>query len=279
MWVGKCLGLGESFFAGMIDEVRVYNRALSAKEIADHYRQEGARRGKDLDVFNRLVVTAVPYPSSGRVLASVDSRAVRLAHDVASIRVTTTPVEKTATIDELSETGACEACLDVKDLPPGEYQIRATAFDTQKKPVGQAGEATVNWPGIPSSFKNVRVLNNLCWELLEVNDAQGLIEPQTFTVPIDRWIFVRTAAEVAAGGARVMIDGDPTGRPATVHSATGTLEAMRYMKAGQYKLHVDAKGPPSSSGSRCGPSPPCSRRFTGASRTSRLTALRLGDDV
>ena len=130
-----------------------------------------------------------------------------------------------------------------KDLPPGEYQIRATAFDTQKKPVGQAGEATVNWPGIPSSFKNVRVLNNLCWELLDVNDAHGLIEPQTFTVPIDRWIFVRTVAEVAAGAeARVMIDGDPTGRPATVHSATGTLEAMRYMKAGQYKLHADAKG-------------------------------------
>jgi hypothetical protein len=220
--------------------------ALAAETgLVAHYAfdEGGGTVANRLDVFNRLVVTAVPYSSSGRVLASVDSRAVRLAHDVASIRVTTTPVEKTATIDELSETGACEACLDVKDLPPGEYQIRATAFDTQNKPVGQAGEATVNWPGIPSSFKNVRVLNNLCWELLEVNDAQGLIDPQTFTVPIDRWILVRTAAEVAAGAeARVMIDGDPTGRPATVHSATGTLEAMRYMKAGQYKLHVDAKG-------------------------------------
>ncbi len=243
MWVGKCLGLGHSFFDGMIDEVRVYNRVLSAKEIAGHYRQEGARRGKDLNVFNRLVVSAVPYPSSGRVLASVDARAMRLAHDFASIRVTTAPVEKTATIDEVSDTGACEAYLDFQDLSPGEYQIQAAAFDTQKKTVGQAGEATVNWPGVPAAFKNIRVLNNLCWELLEVDKAQGLTEPQTFTVPIDRWIFVRTVAEVAAGAeARVMIDGDPTGRPATVHSSTGTLEAMRYLKAGQYKLHVDAKG-------------------------------------
>ena len=101
----------------------------------------------------------------------------------------------------------------------------------------------MNWPGVPAAFKNVRVLNNLCWELLDVHTARGLIEPQTFTVPIDRWIFVRTVAEVPAGAeARVMIDGDPTGRPATVHSAPGTLEAMRYLKAGQYKLHVDAKG-------------------------------------
>ncbi|MCX7426002.1 MAG: hypothetical protein NTW96_10340 [Planctomycetia bacterium] len=135
------------------------------------------------------------------------------------------------------------AFLDVKDLPPGEYQIRATAFDTQKKPVGEGGAATVNWPGVPAAFKNVKVLNNLCWELLEIDNAQGLIEPRTFTVPIDRWVFVRTVAEVAAGAeARVVIDGDPTGRPATVHSAAGTLEAMRYMKAGRYTLRVDAKG-------------------------------------
>ncbi len=250
MWVGKCLGLGQAFFDGMIDEVRVYNRPLSAQEIAGHYRREGGQRGKDLDVFNRLVVSAVPYPSSGRVLASVDARATRLAHDVASIRVaatpiekTGTPVEKTATIDELSENRACEAYLDLKDLPPGEYRIRAVAFDAQKQPVGRAGETAVNWPGVPATFQNVRVLNNLCWELLEVNADQGLTEPQTFTVPIDRWIFVRTIAEVAPGAeARTAIDGDPIGRPATVHSSTGTQEAMRYLKAAEYKLRVDVQG-------------------------------------
>ncbi|NLX99272.1 MAG: LamG domain-containing protein [Rhodopirellula sp.] len=243
MWVGKCLGLGQSFFNGMIDEVRVYNRPLSAKEIADHYRQEGARRGKDLNVFNRLVVSAAPYPSAGTVLTRVDARAMRLAHDIGSILVTATPVRKTAAIGEWSETGAREVSLDFKDLAPGQYRIRAAAFDTQKRPVGQTSEATVDWPGVPAAFKNIRVLNNLCWELFEAEKAQGLVEPRTFTVPIDRWLFVRTVAEVAAGAeARVIIDGDPTGRPATVHSVTGAREAMRYLKAGRYKLRVDAQG-------------------------------------
>ncbi|MBI4027372.1 MAG: LamG domain-containing protein [Verrucomicrobia bacterium] len=37
LWVGKAQGIGEPFFKGMIDEVRVYNRALFAGEILEYY--------------------------------------------------------------------------------------------------------------------------------------------------------------------------------------------------------------------------------------------------
>ncbi|MFH1536271.1 MAG: LamG-like jellyroll fold domain-containing protein, partial [Patescibacteria group bacterium] len=39
LWLGRSISAGE-YFDGMIDEVRIYNRALSAREIAEHYRQE-----------------------------------------------------------------------------------------------------------------------------------------------------------------------------------------------------------------------------------------------
>ena len=36
--IGCCTGLGKRWFKGLIDEVRMYNRALSAKEIADLHK-------------------------------------------------------------------------------------------------------------------------------------------------------------------------------------------------------------------------------------------------
>lgn len=35
--IGRSLGLGEPFFKGLIDEVRLYNRALSLEEVRDYY--------------------------------------------------------------------------------------------------------------------------------------------------------------------------------------------------------------------------------------------------
>ena len=243
MWVGKCLGMGKDIFHGLLDEVRVYNRALSAREIANHYRDEGARRGKDLDAFKRLVVSAFAQAPSGRILVEVDARAVQFVHDVARVRLVLSPGGKTVAITELPEGAPSQAVFNVKDLPPGEYTIRAVAFNSQDKRAGEDGEAAVKWPGVPEAFKNVKILNNLCWELLAMEGDQRIRANERFTLPIDRWIFIRTRAQAPAGGeVRVAIENDPIGRPATIHTRSGTLEAMRYLKAGTYTLTVSREG-------------------------------------
>ena len=247
MWIGRCLGLGKQFFHGTIDEVRVYNRAVSAGDIADHYRKEGAHRGKDLSVFERLQLTATAYPAPGRILVTADSRAMRFAYDVARIRVTlhageSSDAVRTAEATKPSITAPSELVLDVQDLPPGPYIVRAVALDGSGRPQGKPGDAAVKWTGVPKEFKNIRILNNLCWELLETTGGAANADSHTYTVPIDRWVFFRTTADVPAGGeVRMTLQDDPIGRPVAVHKKGGTLEAMRYLKAGRHALRAARK--------------------------------------
>lgn len=83
--------------------------------------------------------------------------------------------------------------------------------------------------------KGIKILNNFCWEL--VNQAVGgegaeLIE---FTLPMDRWVMIRTESEVIRDSeARLTIDSDPW--PAVVHHKSGSLETMRFLKAGRHTL-------------------------------------------
>ena len=111
--------------------------------------------------------------------------------------------------------------------------------------MGKEGALMIEKPAGPArlareseAFKNVKVLNNFCWELLNVAVAEGAREVQ-FSLPIARWVFVRSDADVPAGGnreVRVAVDSDRL--PAIVHRKTGSLEAMRYLKAGSHALRM-----------------------------------------
>ncbi len=92
------------------------------------------------------------------------------------------------------------------------------------------------------AFSDVKVLNNFCWELLSIERPEGLREEMSISVPIDRWVFIRSHAEAPAGNheARITVDSDP--QPAIVHRKTGDLEAMRYLKAGTHILRVRIHG-------------------------------------
>ena len=248
LWIGRCLGLGKEYFHGLIDEVRIYSRPLSQSEILARYHREARGRGKDLRVFDRVGVNASACPAPGRILAIVDSRAICLAHEVGSVTVTLSQGRSRApvrrfNITELPEYGISEVQLNAQRLPPGPYTVRARAFGPKRKPVGEESTAIVQWPGVPEAFKNIRVLNNLCWELLNVKgDLQsGTRQQHKFSLPCDRWIFIRTTGAVPAGAAvSVTINSDI--QAATAHSKSGTLEAMRYLKAGPHTLHISRKG-------------------------------------
>ncbi|HDI52337.1 MAG TPA: LamG domain-containing protein, partial [Bacteroidetes bacterium] len=54
-------GYSGDYFHGLIDEVRIYNRALSAEEIAEHYRVGAARLGLNTPQTNRFTNGLVGY--------------------------------------------------------------------------------------------------------------------------------------------------------------------------------------------------------------------------
>jgi hypothetical protein len=247
LWIGRCQGLGKETFHGILSDVRIYNRPLSAREIAAHYLRDARLRGMDLTGFERVGVRATAYPAPGRIVAAVDCRAMSLARQLHGLRITLSQegsAEPLQTVEEqLNETGSTEVVLDAQRLPVGRYTVMAKALDAARQPVGKPGTASIFWTGKPEAFQRVRILNNLCWELLEAKGEAVAAQEKTFRLPIDRWVFVRTVAEMPAGGeVRVELVGDPVGKPLAVHSSAGTIEAMRYLKAGNYVLKTARKG-------------------------------------
>jgi hypothetical protein len=247
LWIGRCQGLGSETFHGILSEVRIYNQPLSDREIAAHYLRDARVRGMDLSVFEGVGVKATAYPAPGRIVAAVDCRAMRLARELHGLRVTLSrdgSAEPLQTVEqESNEIGSTEALFDVQQLPVGRYTVMAAALDASRQPVGKPGTARVSWTGKPKEFQGVRILNNLCWELLDAKGEAAAAQTQTFRLPIDRWVFVRTTAEMPVGGeVRVELAGDAVGRPLAVHSTAGTIEAMRYLKAGTHVLRIVRKG-------------------------------------
>lgn len=103
------------------------------------------------------------------------------------------------------------------------FWVVNSAAAQESRPVGPDDE----------KFHDVKVLNNFCWEL--ANQAVDG-KPIAFVLPMDRWVMVRSRAEVILDSeARVTIDSDDW--PAIVHRTSGERETMRYLKRGRHVLH------------------------------------------
>jgi len=252
LWIGRCQGLGKEHFCGLIDEVRVYSRALLPAEILASYKRQAESRGKDVSSFNRAKLRAKPYPGPGKIIATLDARAVQPLPDGATLQVALCEggSDKTIQRRQLSRVpveGTAEVTFDVQQLPSAEYVISAVIVGPNGARIGENATVALKWGGQPASFKNIKVLNNLVWELLhlERKQSQEIGDRQTFSLPCDRWVFVRSAAKVGAGGgAGISIDSDDADRPAIKHGPGGesTREAMRFLTAGEHALHVHSKG-------------------------------------
>ena len=109
--------------------------------------------------------------------------------------------------------------------------------------MASAKEPSAPAPSLAESepFKDVKVLNNLCWELLNVAVPQGA-DKVAFSLPMARWVYIRSDAVGPGGGnreARVVVDSDLL--PAMVHRKTGSLEAMRHLAAGEHTLGMSSE--------------------------------------
>ena len=260
-------GGGKGFFHGMLDEVRVYNRALSGKEIASLYKQDATGRGKDLTVFTGLGLAARSHPDAGKVVLKLDARGLAPFPDGAVLKADLLsakgdkPLAQAQTTDILTDYPS-EVIFNIPELPAGTYRIRASAIGPNDKRIGKQSSITVEWPGRPEYFKNIKVLNNLCWELVNASPADS--EKYTFSLPYDRWIFVRSIAAVGADGeVTITVDTDRKEAAAIVHHYLRggrekeydnkpkyperkphetTYEAMRFLKAGEHTIYVGRSG-------------------------------------
>ncbi len=251
LWIGRAQGLGIEFFDGMIDEVRLYSRAVSPDEVFAAYKREAEARGKDTSYFTKVKVEARAYPGPGRIVASLDARAMQPLPRAARL---TADIRRPGADDPLVEAKARpvpassteEIIFDVQRLPPGRYAVNARVLGPGGDTVGEGSSAGITWEGQPPEFADVRILNNLAWELLNVRGGRSSIaSPQAFTSPRDRWVLIRSTASLAEGATlRIAVDRDPTDEAAITHAGAGasTLEAMRYLSAGEHTVHIASEG-------------------------------------
>ena len=247
MWIGRCQGLGKDCFHGLLDEVRVYSRPLSGTDILVIFKKDAPTRGKDMSVFHKVGLEAHAYPGPGKIIANLDARAMQPLPEGTRLRAellkagARTPI-MTKEVSDIPEISVSEFMFDVQKLPAGSHVVRAAAIGPDGSRIQNESSVSVDWAGQPAAFRNIKILNNLCWELLNVNGASGKL---AFTLPCDRWIFIRTTARIAQGAeARIGIDSDARSATSIVHSRAGetTLEAMRYLKSGKHVVHIGLRG-------------------------------------
>lgn len=250
LWIGRSGGFlmlpDKTYFKGLIDEVRIYNQALSPHELLTLYKQEAAARVKDTASFQKVKMEAHVYPGPGKISVDLDASAMRPLPDGTKLRASLYSSASPKPIQRLEASipavGTAEAILDSSQLDPGEYVIRAAAFGPDGKQIGEKSSENVSWPGRPAELNNAKILNTMVWELL---NADGTSQKYSFTCPYDRWVFIRTDAEVRDGGKIwISVDSDSKNDAAIVHAdgKDDLLEAMRFLSAGEHTIHVQREG-------------------------------------
>lgn len=250
LWIGRCQGLGKEYFRGLVDEVRLYRRALSAGEVFASYRRQAVRHGRDPAYFTRPLVQARSYPGPGQLVVRVDARVLQPlptgAVVVAALRrrdARKSSRRRQVRIDHA--TSPVDVSFSAADLSPGTYQVTAAVLDSAGAPLGKPATARVRWTGQPAGMKDIRVLNNLTWELLHVGAAGQSRRKKTFRFrqPYDRWMFLHvTAAPTPSARLELFLDDRKkpilTARGRTIDGA----ESMRPLAAGEHLLTVRRTG-------------------------------------
>jgi hypothetical protein len=193
-------------------------------------------------------VRARSYPEPGKILASVNVPAfpgvadgTRLSLDVELRRSSGGKVAGRTTVD--AEPQLCEEIiLDAADLPSGDYTV-AVELHGAALPAVQRASAKVVWPGRAPAYKNIKILNNFVWGLLDQKAAPGRPVQGVYDVrvPCDRWLMVRSRApDRLSGQVGVSLDSQYLHRHQP--GAGRTLESMRFVKAGDHQVQVAADG-------------------------------------
>jgi hypothetical protein len=250
LWIGRCQGLGKETFKGKIDEVRVYNRPLTSQEIVATYTRNAASFGKDVAHFTRPRLSVQTYADTGRVAIQAECALMWPLPRAASLEASLhRGGDRKPLVRETGKVPACSSKLSLVlptgDLDAGSYQLLVTVKDGHGDHFGGPAVETVQWPGQTKTFRGVKVLNNMVWEL--INEHPGALtgtQQFKFTQPRRRWVYVACTAETTKARLSVSVDKDPRTKGIIVLNrvAPQTREAMRFLPAGEHTLTLTSEG-------------------------------------
>lgn len=139
--IGRYAAGKSHWFSGLVDEARIYNRALSAEEIGKLYARDPSTAPREI----KLTVGHVF--SRGKVLADVDFRALGVLPKSAFIQIGVVQSRAKRVVQkkerrDLPASGKVRTEFAVADLPQGEYDIRATVSGAEVEVLPAVGKFT-----------------------------------------------------------------------------------------------------------------------------------------
>ena len=223
---------------GAFDNVRVFTRAEEVTVAA-------AAPGRLPET--ELAVTPRAYPRAGKIGLSVDVPVV--TEPIERVTVTATllgegigfPTITRVTVPNIRE----EMIFDAAEVPAGEFRaaVRVLSGDRVLAEVGGDDAPVLDWPGRDPRYADVKALNNLVWELLKVGGEDAEAARHSFSVPIQRWLYIRSEADVDGGSVSLMLDSDDPADAITVHDGSERqMVAKRRVDAGEHTVHVATEG-------------------------------------
>jgi hypothetical protein len=231
-------------FCGMIDEVRLYDRALAPEEVRTSYRTTKLTRQVDL--------VALPAYAARELIVQMDVRGLGEIPPGASVKLSLTPARSkrpliTRTLTGVTSYSKLSTVLSAQKVAPGPHGLTAQALDARGKPLGRANTITVVWPAAPKwqvTDPHIKVLNNLVSELRNLTNIKQDTTVQ-FTNPREGWVFISSTAGApgrgtitvtvpAAGDLAQVIKQRPADQP--------VAEAMRRLPAGKHDLAITCAG-------------------------------------
>ena len=238
----KCTAAGEDLPLLMMDDLRVYARALSQDEVVALYRQTALPqievkpylyRFAD-EVILRLDAGALtPLPSGARAEILVQKKAEARPAITESVVLS-------------QDKAVTEVRLPMGEASPGDYEVAVDLLAADGSPIGTQSVTPMTWPEKPSwpEARDLNVLNALVTELLNVQSPETPDPVYRFVNPRDGWVFFATTAKSPVGGRlEITLDPHPRGRatPLVINHAgdVPTVEAMRLLPKGEYTLKMD----------------------------------------
>ena len=173
LWIARCQGLGKQFFKGLVDEVRIYNRALSSEEMVARYKEDAVAFGRDAAVFETPHINIEILPEPGWIAVETDYGLMRPLPEDSSIEAQILDAQGSKTIakkvEKIHPTRIVHnLILDAAALQPGDYLTRTAILAADGSPIGRPVEKPISWPGQAKEFKDIKILNNVVWEFLNL---------------------------------------------------------------------------------------------------------------
>lgn len=194
-----------AFFPGLIDDVRVYNRALTAREIMECYNEDAKEKGMtpfDVRRFGQFTLEPFFYSNDESVVLSVNYRWVLPVPDNAQMVAELAEAGSPKPISSQSLAGndarcEAEAEFSLKGLPPGDYELRALV----RKPdmILKAGDFVRGSSSVQTNSKTGRINLRGGWAEYDIMTGEG-----------EYRLFIRAAHIYDSAGVRCIMDGKST---------------------------------------------------------------------